>query len=269
MAYSILLIMYQTYQPWILDCIKILSATNPYPIYVGTHEKYFKYFSGVQLIDIDQFGPLELKVKLKFDDFFNACSLRFWYIREIMNRYCMDSVFHIENDVCIFYDFDKLTVDQEHIYITMETRNEHYLRSPPAIVYIPKVNLLDQILMSWNYNFNDMYQFSTAKQLKPIKTTDEINIIIDPAAIGQYLYGIDTRPYGSDMKSEQTIGFKNEVGWQCCELNNVKIERVAYDQEYISKHLTLFRPIIISKNGTWYIPFNIHMHNKNLKFFIT
>ena len=144
-------------------------------------------------------------------------SKRFFLIYEYMKNNNIKNVLHLENDVLLYsvmnYELD------DKIYLTMDSKN----RCIPGIIYIPKYELLTNLILNYNFTQNDMvnlakfyYNEKHIVETFPIidnsikkcvynENYHKFNSIFDAAAIGQYLGGIDPA-----NKPGDTTGFINE-----------------------------------------------------------
>jgi hypothetical protein len=191
-------------------------------------------------------------------------SLRFFYIHAFMKKHNVEDVIHLENDVLVYYNIDQLIFPRNAIYLPFDTRQ----RNIASIVYIPKFQLLEPILKSYNSTSNDMQAFhahyGSVVDNFPIFIKDKdddpltrfvshnystFGYIFDAAAIGQYLGGIDPR-----NDPANTVGFINET---CV---------IKYDN-YTIVFTDEGRPQIVI-DGVTYPIFNLHIHSKNLNKFI-
>ena len=142
-------------------------------------------------------------------------------------------------------------------------------------MYIPNHKIFKIILDSYDYNYNDMYNFSNIQKKSGliqnfpifisndfVDNNEEYNFvtnnfhnfqyIFDAAAIGQYLGGVDPR-----NDNRNTEGFVNET---CI----IKYNHYHFDWIIIDE---IKRPFIIINNLKYRI-FNLHIHSKNLKKFV-
>jgi hypothetical protein len=187
-----------------------------------------------------------------------------------MNKYNINDVIHLENDVLVYYDCSELLliIDKNFLYIPFDS----YKRNIASIMYIPNKDLFKKVLDNYDFNKNDMENFSDIKrktsliQNFPIfrnnhtltdeqkfvcSNSDKFPFIFDAAAIGQYLGGIDTKNHPGD-----TRGFINET---CViKYNNYDISFEEYSG--------IKKPFILIEGAK--IPiFNLHIHSKNLSQF--
>ena len=278
---NIVLFCLKNFQEYILYNIEQLIKLGHKNIYVITNPCFNFYFekfsSNIRLINVN-----ELEESYNFvqhtsldknfrNGFWALTSLRFFYIYEFMKKYQIKDVIHLENDVLLYYNCDKIIdkFDKNYVYIPFDTYN----RNIASIMYIPNADIFKKIMDKYDFNKNDMENFSNIKKQTGIihnlpifiqnnslsneeKFVSEnfhvFSCIFDAAAIGQYLGGIDPNNNPND-----TTGFVNET---CViKYNNYKIWFEEVDN--------IKRPFI-EINDNKYEIFNLHIHCKNLKKFM-
>ena len=74
--------------------------------------------------------------------FWKNCSKRLFCVYEAMKKFNITKSFHIENDVLLLGNINELKINEEKIYLTMDSLT----RCIPGLVYIPKYNLLDNLI---------------------------------------------------------------------------------------------------------------------------
>jgi hypothetical protein len=161
------------------------------------------------------------------DGFWKRTSSRFILLSSYVHKNNISSFFHIENDNLIFSDLSdtKYILDNSKFEMALVIDSEN--RCIPSIMYVNSLNiikLLSDYIIRNNFN-NDMlntFNFFNSNKDKvtnlPILPNSvniekcvvnysnfytELNSIFDGAAIGQYLYGVDS--------NENTVGFINET----------------------------------------------------------
>jgi hypothetical protein len=278
---NIVLCCLKNFQEYILDNVEQLIKLGHENIYIITDPCFNIYFEKfglhIKLINVN-----ELEESFNFikhtsldknfrDGFWALTSLRFFYIYEFMKKYQINDVIHIENDVLLYYNCNELIdkFDKNYMYIPFDS----YTRNIASIMYIPNVDIFKKIMDKYNFNKNDMENFSKIKELTGLITNlpifpsnfvtsreelfvstnfDIFYCIFDAAAMGQYLGGIDPRNIQGD-----TRGFINET---CI----IKYNKYNFIQETIDN---INKPFLIVNNIK--IPiFNLHVHSKNLKKFM-
>jgi hypothetical protein len=278
---NVVLVCINVFQDYILHNITQLIKLNHTHIYILTNERFFPLFDifseKIKLINIDTLSDtFNFYSKTTLDKsfrngFWTLTSLRFFYIYEFMKQYEINNVIHLENDVPIYYNCDELLncLNINFMYIPFDT----YKRNIASIVYIPNKEIYKKILDNYNFNINDMENFSIIKQKTgliknfPIfinhetlteeqkfvcNTIDNFPFIFDAAAIGQYLGGVDPR-----NKEGNTQGFVNET---CIiKYNNYHI--------WFEEINGIKKPFIQIEDKKVPI-FNLHIHSKKLEKYI-
>jgi hypothetical protein len=278
---NIILTCINNYQDYILINIEQLIKLGHKNIYVITNKEFFtnfnNYISNIILIDTNElsekynFNSISTLDKHFRNGFWFLTSLRFFYIYELINKNNLEDVFHLENDVLIYYNCNEILkyINKQYVYIPFDSYN----RNIASILYIPNKEIFKTILDNYNFKLNDMENFSFIKNktgliqkfpifIKNKSLTEEQNFvsenselfpfIFDAAAIGQYLGGVDPRNV-----SGNTEGFVNET----CVIKYNNFNFLFKDTYNIK------RPFIIIENNE--IPiFNLHIHSKKLHNFI-
>jgi hypothetical protein len=274
---QIVLTCINNFQEYILINIEQLIKLGHDVIYIITNKEFFykydKYILNVILIDISELNEtynfkLNTTLDKKFrNGFWYLTSLRFFYIYELINKYNLKDVIHLENDVLIYYNCKEIIkyIDNNFVYIPFDS----YKRNIASILYIPNKEIFKNILDNYNFKMNDMENFSYIKNkigliknlpifIKHINLTNEqkyvsensdvFPFIFDAAAIGQFLGGVDPRNTPGN-----TEGFINET---CV----IKYNNYSFLFKYIDN---IKKPFIIIENIE--IPiFNLHIHSKDL-----
>lgn len=278
---NIVLTCLNNFQDYILTNIEQLLKLNHKHIYVITNTHLLEYFNNYKtniiLINADtlkdsyNFSNISCLDNNFRNGFWKLTSQRFFVIYEFMVSYNIENVIHIENDVLLYYNCDELThlLNKNYIYIPFDT----YKRNIASIMYIPNANIFKNILNNYNFNINDMENFSYIKQKtgliqnfpifkKEYAASDEqlfvsynsdiFPYIFDAAAMGQYLGGVDPKNISGD-----TFGFVNET----CVIKYNSFKFMFKDVDNIKK------PFLVI-NGLEFPIFNLHIHSKNLKWFV-
>jgi hypothetical protein len=281
---NIVLVSIGNFQEYILSNIRQLLRLGHTSIYVIVNPEFIPYFNEfnehVKCISVtslrDEFnyyGYQHPACNWHFRNGFNLhTSSRFFYLYAFIKQYNIQDVLHLENDVLVFHNSTLLKdkVDSEHIYVPIDCPN----RAIASVVYIPRPDLLGEILSQYDVGRNDMENFSmlvrqfpTIFRTFPIGSTsmahteeerlvtqnwEKFHIVFDAAAIGQYLGGVDPRNIPGD-----TTGFVNET---CV---------IKYNQHEFSWMETdgIRRPYVIHEGVVMPI-FNLHIHSKNLDKFM-
>jgi hypothetical protein len=278
---KVVLVCITNFQSYIIDNIKSLLLLKN-DVTVLTNFELFQFFDSykekINLIDINSlndsyrfYDKTNLDKNFR-DGFWTLTSLRFFLIYEYMKKYNVTDIIHIENDVLIYYNVDKLIpfLNNKYIYTTFDC----FKRNIASIMYIPSHEILKIALDHYNLNSTDMTAFVEIKNTTfiiknfPIfhsdfaNTEEEkfvsenfnvFNYIFDAAAIGQYIGGVDPRNIYGD-----TRGFVNET---CViKYNNYKILWEKIDK--------INKPFLLIENIKVPI-FNLHIHSKQLEKYIT
>lgn len=252
--------------------IFVLTNTNLLSNFVGYNSE-----TRVKIINVDTLNDTFRyyeKTGLNKDfrgGFWALASMRFFYIYEFMEQYNIDDVIHMENDVVVYYNCEEITkkVGRQFVYIPFDSLN----RNVASIMYIPSSSVFKRILDNYDYNLNDMENFSRIRSkanvirnlpIFPSNNSPNAEIqfvsenfgkfgyVFDAAAIGQYLGGVDPRNCAGD-----TRGFVNET---CV---------IKYDQfNFIWENVNEMKKPFILINGMKFPVFNLHIHHKNLQDFV-
>lgn len=170
------------------NCIKVVPLTLLTQIASdGKIDKYAKY--------MEKFAKESMTFR---DSFWISTTARFFYIEEFMRQENLTETFHIENDVMLYEDLNKIkdTLNKESLYMIQD----NITRVVPSILYIPNVDELSSMndfilnkIRDSNVFLNDMNLLGMypKKELFPFHFNTTSKYIFDGAAIGQYLGGVD------------------------------------------------------------------------------
>lgn len=261
------------------DCISLAEKQN-FRIHLIL-EKQFHHLilsKNVLLIDLDtvtdfryqKYNLNNYDVNFR-DGFFPRTSSRFILIDNYAKNTKLNSFFHIENDIAIFSNLEHVAYILKQSTYDTAIVMDNPLRCVPSIIwyrndiasdrmsnFICNHNTLDDMrnLAVYFHNnrqtvtnlpivpfdlVNNQYNINFGNMYKSLET------IFDGAAIGQYLYGIDTL---GNSPTSNTIGFINET--------------CVFDVSKFHIELQNNRPIIHYNNTL--IPINnLHIHSKNFK----
>lgn len=277
--FTVVLVCLVNFQEYILTNISQLVKLGHKSIYVITNNNLMQDFNSVSdmihLISAETLNdPFNFAHKSSLDrkfrnGFWHLASARLFVLHSFMVNYNINNVIHIENDVLIYYNCDEtLTdalLDKSQMYIPFDT----YDRNIVSIVYIPDGDIFGKILSHYDFNKNDMYNFSEIRKQTNLINTLPIFVsrhgdneerafitkgwsnfggyIFDAAAIGQYVGGIDPRNMRGD-----TRGFVNET---CI---------IKYNDEG-DIFWNMGKPFLRLKGNGIEVPiFNLHIHSKAL-----
>lgn len=273
--YEVILINLINHQDYIQYNIKQLQLLG-YNITIITDKELVGHFNdSVNIVITDQFNIDMFDKKTKMDNafrggFWKLASKRLFYLYEYMKQYNKTNCIHIENDVLLY---QKINIpDVTKLWITMDSPK----RCIPGIMFVPNYTILTQFIEQYDYNKNDMENlalfyikhhhscktFPIIKKNSHYNKTDiynesfnNISMIFDAAAIGQYLGGVDPR-----NKNGDTRGFINET----CVIDYSNYSFIwIYDTA-----TTLYLPYIKVDND--YVPIaNLHIHSKQLHKFLS
>ena len=281
---KIILICIKNFQEYILDNIKNLIDHGNTDIDVITEKTFFNHFNHfndlnnfnniITLIDKNTLHDYNFNKISKLDKnyrggFWHLCSLRLFYLYSYIQSKNITNCLHIENDVMLYKNLTNYQFNTEKIATTFDSYN----RVIPSIIYIPTPDHFKVIIENYKPSLNDMQNLSKFDQniierlpiYNELKTNEEIhsvtynfhkyNMIFDAAAIGQYLSGVDERNISGD-----TRGFIN---------NTCVIKYNSNNFLWIKDNTnSLYYPYININNQI--IPiFNLHIHSKNLKNFMS
>lgn len=203
------------------------------------------------------------------DNFFTRTSSRFILLDNYISKNNLYSCFHIENDIALFDNFQQIKNEIEKTDKDTALIMDHPNRCVPSIIWL-KNKIASNRLGNFIYDNNKLddmknlakYFLENREKIinLPIVPFDLIdkntninfgnyfNIfgsIFDGAAIGQYLYGIDT-----EDKTKNTEGFVNETS-------------VFKPDQYTIWFNDNKDPYIKYKNNDVKIN-NLHIHSKSL-----
>ena len=284
---NIVLVSAGNLQEYIIPNIRQLLSLNHKSIYVLTNPEFFEKFNEfpqdiVKLISIAEledsynYSTTSTMTRDFRGGFWYFASARLFYIYSFMQKYQINDVIHLENDVPIYYNCDILldTLDKNFMYLPFD----RFDRNICSIIYIPNSDIFKQVLDRYDTKQNDMFNFSRIKQETnlintfPIcvtntaenkeyqfvtKNYDDFKMIFDAAALGQYIGGVDPRNMPGDTRGyvspDCTIKYnKFEVVW----------ESVFHPETQVSLKKPFLR---IGGNNPELVPvFNLHIHSKEV-----
>ena len=160
------------------------------------------------------------EIKQFRNSFWISTTTRFFYIESFMEIFNISDSYHIENDIMIYEHLDRIPIKKDKMYMVKDAPN----RVVPSILFIPNslhLNKLNKhIIKSLSQStqlLNDMDLLGSysADHIAyfPFDFIDDNNsYIMDGAAIGQYLGGIDPRNIpitDNNKQSEELIRINN------------------------------------------------------------
>lgn len=274
---------------YINDCLKQIKTFNDSLIFLVIPSRHNKNIN-VSGIIIENTEKLISTAKHKYfiknnslnhkfrDGFWESTTERFFYIEEIMIKYNLDNVIHIENDNLIYVNIDDyIDIFESNYRIAAVFDNDN--RCIPCFMYFKDVISLSKLteFICLNPNKTDMESISLYKQYYseienlPVipkdyelksqtglitinreqysNKIDLFNSVFDGAAIGQYLGGVDPRNIDGN-----TIGFINESA-----LYDVSQFNYLWIEDYKRRKVPY-----LEFNKIKYRINNLHIHSKDL-----
>jgi len=293
------LVQTRNYPEYVIDCIKQIRFFNQNLIFLLSdsyfYYDYIKDIKNVEIININKLVKGKNHISFinnqLFDDSFRngfwVCATeRFFIIEDFMKLYNIRNIIQIETDNLIYNNYDKIfdilektsdfsiILDNKYrcipsiVFIkersTLETFNNFYIN----YCLTKKLNDMESLALFYNI-YNKKYpisnlpitlpnhKFYLLKHIHGINYYNNINLfngIFDAAAFGQYLGGVDPRNINGN-----TVGFINETSVVKPNKFNITWEEDNFKRK---------RPFIQYRNRN--IPiFNLHIHSKNLKMFMS
>jgi len=172
--FSVVLVCLGTFQEYIMTNIAQLIRLGHTNIYVLTNNELFPYFEPfsdiLHLVSVESLNdPFHFAEKSCLDKewrtgFWHYTSARFFVLHSFMEKYNVRNVIHIENDVVLYYNCDDVLkeplLDNARVHIPFDS----YVRNIASIMYIPDSATFGQILAHYDYEKNDMYNFSAIRE---------------------------------------------------------------------------------------------------------
>lgn len=215
------------------------------------------------------------------DSFWISTTARFFYIESLMELFKLRNVYHIENDIMIYENLEDIPLDKNKMYMVKDSPG----RVIPSILFIPDCSHLNRLngymlkqLLSSQTLMNDMQLLGSysANHIDyfPFDFITDSSFIMDGAAIGQFVGGIDPRnipEYNNKNENEQqllcinnpTKGFINETSTfkpneitifkKDLHLNNVNVSIELFYGQKESGNVIQLKQIN-----------NLHIHSKQL-----
>ena len=216
---------------------------------------------------------------------------RFYYLEELVREKNLEDVFHVENDVMIFFNLEeKLDLFRQLYPGMLAVPFDDDTRSVPSFLYVPSVHPLTELVnflcfkaseptadMELISQFKDESGRALCDHLPIIMPTyvdhhplvniygkapaysapffnhaEDFQMIFDAAAIGQFLDGLDTQYHSADLQ-----GFINQLcvfNMGLCQFEWKKDEKGRYV------------PYLTCKDRTFQVG-NLHIHSKRLHLF--
>ena len=276
--------------------VRLWNKTTPIYICVNRmHEnkvliQEFESHGHVKIVYLEELSSTEHHTQfqqqytnMERNKFWKYAMERFFYVEECMKKYQLKHVFHHEFDNMVYFRADEL-VDSCATKGKILVPSDNETRFIAGSCYIPSAELLSPLNQYFAKHAKtqnemdmmmDFYRQNPDKMeglpvvppeythvLKPMEgdlvsrpsrlseTTRHYGGIFDAAAIGQYFGGIDTihNPGNSDGFVSTHSAFQvNKLHFQWRR----------------SQHL--FQPWVSADQENWYPIYNLHIHNKNMK----
>lgn len=221
---------------YINECIKQIKLFNDCKIYLAISESHFDLVQyNVELIALEHLAPSEehlyfnsntLLNKFFRGGFWHYASERFFILEEVVKKYNLQNVFHLENDVMLYVNLNEIHLDVEKNGFKFLATFDNDNRCIPGFLYFKSHNEINDLVSFASINkgkFNDMelialynkqynkidffplipdtyfnyYSLNTNVDSEFLeeyyKNYKYFNSIFDAAAIGQFVGGIDSR----------------------------------------------------------------------------
>jgi hypothetical protein len=286
---NIILFNFGKNHPYFQDCIdQILKYNNAKIHFIGNEDVFTK---GASFINIDEFENESLIKEFKNISFYEndgnplwrTSMARFFYIESLIKKINLTDVFHFDNDVMIYDNFNKILInkkssDENIITATNEfnlTCGMMYIKDNDAILKLNQ-KLFEKLKLGVDSIYNnypnrgsniDPFMVNEMTILKiiqeenesllslfPILPTDinfnQYNICFDPASWGQYIGGTNCG-HGPGWAGEH-----HYIGREILK-NKYKVLFENKKPEILDLNLNIRYPL-----------FNLHVHSKNLRVFL-
>lgn len=215
------------------------------------------------------------------DAFWISTTARFFYIESLMEIFKLRNVYHIENDIMIYENLNDIPVDKNKMYMVKDSHE----RVIPSILFIPDCSHLNRLnshmikkLKQSGQLMNDMQLLGSyiANHIDyfPFDFSTDQSFIMDGAAIGQFVGGIDPRNIPDfENKSEgekrllrihnPTKGFINETS--TFKPNSITIFKKDFHLNNVTIPVELFYGQKEQDNSIQLKQItNLHIHSKQL-----
>ncbi len=273
---------------YIYDCIEQIRITNPeakiYLAYFPSCQVDYQRLqkSQCELVNIGGYAWSFMHYRFKLKNRGIFTTERFFVIYEIMKRYHLKDVIHVENDVLVYYDISKIVdvlranydigfvreSDTNCIAGFMYIKEAKFLK--PLCQFFVKEDMSDMEgiseyghrnglhylpVVSENYTLQEKMDYGRRERIvvrnpeQFCENVDKFSCVFDGAAYGQYIGGLDPK-----LGKKDTIGYINPnacfnpekcgIVWEI--KDNKKVPFYAYGKEKL--------PIV-----------NLHIHSKELR----
>ena len=210
------------FQEYILDAIQNLLVHGNERIVVITEPGFFSRFSKFPMVDLVDAASLQdefnfsTRTTLNQDyrnGFWRLASARFFVLYSYLKKHNLHNCLHIENDNVVYANVDSIPWNPTRMAGAYDGSG----RMIPSVVWIPKPELLYNVLRAYDFSANDMVNFGrvglehlpifpdswTVGSEPFVVNTEQItenyplySYIFDAAAMGQYLGGLDPYVFG-------------------------------------------------------------------------
>ena len=222
-------------------------------------------------------------------NFWISTSKRFYYILALIDIFDLKDVFHIENDIMLYEDLNKVYKSLSDV-TKMNVVKDSHSRVIPSIIFIPDYNSLLNLVTFMSDTLDRSSEFindmtllgnytNTKDGLNSVNTFNifpkkEMKYVFDGAAIGQYLEGVDIKnlkglPDDTESQQYKIIKFNNPSRGFINETSDYKPNTsIFYYKLCHVSHLKVPMYVLLvgPKEGDNYhsIVSNIHIHSKQL-----
>lgn len=198
------------------------------------------------------------------ESFWIYTTMRFFVLHSFIEKYNLENVFHIENDVMLYISTEKIKskiTNLEKMYCVQDSPS----RVVPSIVFFPNVTSIDDltnfIIQQYENNeefLNDMdilgkYNNKNSFEIFP----ENDDIVFDGACFGQYLGGVDPK----NNNGFASPGFVNET-------SIVKSCNYSYSKQLVvdnnNHKYKLYICRLLDTKSNFSILANLHIHSKQL-----
>ncbi len=220
------------------------------------------------------------------DGFWVSTTSRFYYIYTLMEIFCLENVFHIENDIMLYKSLRNVYYDICSYHNEKSIRKICMVQDAPnrvipSLLFFPNASSLSNLtqyitneLASSKTFINDMDILGRFddKWCLPFTPDENTKVVFDGAALGQYLGGVDYRNIlgevdYSNLTSEQKMiiydnpsrGFVNETA-------GIKADQYTFSKCNIisDKWCVPIKTPIMCDNESVKKIVNLHVHSKQL-----
>lgn len=249
-----------------------------------------------KLVTLEKFSEYESLINNKFNQMSNfrngfwiSTTARFFYIEVFMILFKETNIFHIENDIMLYQDLNKIydfslsyfncKSDLDKICMVHDAPN----RVIPSILFFPNgdsifrltQHITNQLKLSDSF-LNDMTLLSSFedKYIWPIEKNTNSMFVFDGAAIGQFLGGVDLRNTTTesnltelDYYQNKTRGFINETSVfkpNTCIYSKIQTINDTRTTNIKTFHYLPKNQLLETTSPSFFPLVNLHIHSKQL-----